>query len=108
MEINLRLHSKQSQCFLSQATEILYGGAAGGGKSHTMRVVAIAFALGVANCQIYLFRRIFSDLAKNHIEGPTGFYQLLAPLIKTRYVSVTDSEITFKNGSKIYLQTLRT
>ena len=103
MTINLELHSKQSQCFTSEATEILYGGAAGGGKSHTMRVVAIAFALSVDNCQIYLFRRVFSDLAKNHIEGPSGFAALLAPLIETRFVSISESEVTFKNGSKIYL-----
>ena len=101
--INLELHPRQSACFLSPATEILYGGAAGGGKSHTMRVIAIILALDVPNIQIYLFRRVFADLSKNHIEGASGFAALLAPLISTKYVRISESEITFKNGSKIYL-----
>jgi len=101
--INLELHPRQSACFLSPATEILYGGAAGGGKSHTMRVIAIILALDVPNIQIYLFRRVFADLSKNHIEGASGFAALLAPLIQLKYVRISESEITFKNGSKIYL-----
>lgn len=101
--IQLKLHAKQRDCFLSDATEILYGGAAGGGKSHAMRVVAVAFAFAIPGIQIYLFRRIFSDLVKNHIEGPSGFRALLAPWINSKYIRITDEEITFWNGSKIYL-----
>lgn len=101
--INLELHPRQSACFLSEATEILYGGAAGGGKSHTMRVIAIILALDVPNIQIYLFRRVFADLAKNHIEGASGFAALLSELIQSKFVRISESEITFKNGSKIYL-----
>src|SRR5260370_36489749 len=37
-QLNLNLHPKQWVAFESAATEILYGGAAGGGKSHLMRV----------------------------------------------------------------------
>lgn len=101
--INLELHPKQSACFLSEATEILYGGAAGGGKSHTMRVIAIVLALEIPNIQIYLFRRIFADLAKNHIEGASGFAALLSLFIKSKHVRISESEITFWNGAKIYL-----
>lgn len=101
--INLELHPRQSACFLSPATEILYGGAAAGGKSHTMRVVAIILALAVPNIQIYLFRRIFSDLVKNHIEGASGFAALLAPLVRAKFVRISEGEVTFKNGSRIYL-----
>ena len=36
-----KLHPKQTIAFESPATEILYGGAAGGGKSHLFRVLAI-------------------------------------------------------------------
>jgi hypothetical protein len=39
-ELDLELHPKQELAFNSLATEILYGGAAGGGKSHLMRVAA--------------------------------------------------------------------
>ena len=98
-----KLHKRQQELYFSKATEILYGGAAGGGKSHAMRLIAISYALQVPNCQIYLFRRIFSDLAKNHIEGASGFNALLIDFIKSKHVSITSEEITFWNGSKIYL-----
>ena len=101
--VNFELQKKQSLCWSSQANEILYGGAAGGGKSHAMRVIAIMFAFSVPNIQIYLFRRVFADLLKNHVEGATGFRILLAPWIKEKQVKITEEEITFSNGSKIYL-----
>ena len=98
-----KLHKRQQDLYFSKATEILYGGAAGGGKSHAMRLIAISYALQVPNCQIYLFRRIFSDLAKNHIEGASGFNALLIDFIKSKHATITSDEITFWNGSKIYL-----
>lgn len=100
---NVILHKRQQQCFESDATEILFGGAAGGGKSFTLRIIAIYYALTVPNIQIYLFRRIFSDLVKNHIEGASGFRSLLAELIESKYVRLKDDCISFSNGSKIYL-----
>ncbi len=54
MTLNLNLHAKQGEAFLSRATEILYGGAAGGGKSHLMRVAAIAWCAAVPGLQVYL------------------------------------------------------
>ncbi len=101
--IQRKLHDRQRDCFLSIATEILYGGAAAGGKSHTLREIAIAFAFAIPNIQIYLFRRLFADLEKNHVEGPSGFNALLAPWVKTKHVSITEGEITFWNGAKIWL-----
>jgi len=38
------LHPRQLLAFESRATETLYGGAAGGGKSYLMRLCAIAWA----------------------------------------------------------------
>jgi len=101
--VNFDLQEKQSICWTSPATEILYGGSAGGGKSHAMRVIAIMLAFSVPNLQIYLFRRVFADLIKNHVEGATGFRSLLAPWLKQKQVKITEEEISFQNGAKIYL-----
>lgn len=105
MTLNLNLHAKQGEAFLSRATEILYGGAAGGGKSHLMRVAAIAWCAAVPGLQVYLFRRTFPDLMKNHMNGPGSFPLLLAPWIARGLVRVnrSDNFVRFFNGSKIFL-----
>jgi len=103
--MQFELHPRQTQCFLSEATEILYGGAAGGGKSHTMRVIAIYYALSVPNIQIYLFRRLSEDLKKNHLDGASGFNVLLAEYVQAGFCRInhSTSQIIFSNGSKIHL-----
>lgn len=106
LELHLKLHQKQATAFRSEATEILYGGAAGGGKSHLMRVAAIIWCVVIPGLQVYLFRRIYDDLVKNHIEGPTGFPVLLAEWVQAKLVKINYSDLTveFWNGSKIFLQ----
>lgn len=102
--VNLTLQDKQEVAFLSPANEILYGGAAGGGKSHLMRVCAIYWCLRVANFQAYFFRRHYEDLIKNHMGGPNGFRMMLAPLVECGDVTIVEKEIRFnRNGSKIFL-----
>lgn len=103
MELNFNLHKKQGVAFKSTATEILYGGAAGGGKSHLMRIALIVWCLEIKNLQCYLFRRIRDDLISTHMEGPTGFRQLLAKLVNGGKATIVDDEVRFFNGSKIYL-----
>jgi hypothetical protein len=103
--VKLRLHERQSQAFTSPATEILYGGAAGGGKSHFLRIAAVAWCVGIPGLQVYLFRREFKDLEKNHMQGPAAFPALLAPWIDSGFVRINHSKgvISFGNGSQINL-----
>jgi hypothetical protein len=94
---------KQSVALKSIATEVLYGGAAGGGKSFFMRALAIILCGLIPGLNVYLFRRIREDLIKNHIEGTGGFPAMLAPLVVSGHVKIVDDEIRFWNGSKIFL-----
>lgn len=101
--IDLHLHAKQGFALESLATEALYGGAVGGGKSHLMRAAAIMWCGMVAGLQVYLFRRLRDDLVKNHIEGPNGFRAMLAPWVRDGLCDMVEDEIRFWNGAKIYL-----
>jgi len=79
--VQISLHERQSEAFLSPATELLYGGAAGGGKSYLLRVSGIRWCLEVPGIQVYLFRRTHPDLRANHLRGPGSLHALLGPLI---------------------------
>jgi hypothetical protein len=101
--LNLHLHPRQWTAFETAATEVLYGGAAGGGKSHLMRIAALVWCSAIAGLQVYLFRRIRDDLNKNHMEGPKGFRAMLAGWVAQGWCTIVEDEIRFWNGSKIYL-----
>ncbi|MCB7127964.1 MAG: phage terminase large subunit [Candidatus Brocadiales bacterium] len=49
------------------ARQIFYGGAAGGGKSHSLRWDAIQFCLNNPGLEAFLFRRTLGELQDNHI-----------------------------------------
>lgn len=101
--VNIEFTAKQSRAFQSTGTEILYGGAAGGGKSFFMRSLAIILCMLVPGLQVYLFRRIREDLIKNHMEGPSSFPVMLGPLVIAGFVKIIEDEIRFWNGAKIFL-----
>lgn len=102
-KLELSLHEKQGQALRCPANEILYGGAAGGGKSHLMRAAAITYCMAVPGLQAVIFRRYMPDLKKNHMEGPKSFPVLLQPLVESGHCVILQKEIRFFNGSRISL-----
>ena len=67
IEFNYKPHPAQCRLHSSPANEILFGGAAGPGKSMSLRWEAMYWMLRVPGLQVYLFRRTFPELEKNHI-----------------------------------------
>jgi hypothetical protein len=91
--------ARQWKLHNARARQILYGGAAGGGKSHATRWDAIIFALLNPGFSGYLFRRKRTELIGTHIRrikqdlGNTGLGQY----------SETRNAFEFYNGSVIYM-----
>lgn len=67
IDTGYRPQPKQVQMHICAANEILFGGAAGPGKSHALRHEGLDWALRIPGLQVYLFRRTFPELEKNHI-----------------------------------------
>lgn len=69
MQIVLPYQPQDKQKLLhgTSAKQIFYGGAAGGGKSHSIRWDAISFCLENPGLDAYLFRRTLGELEDNHI-----------------------------------------
>jgi len=57
----------QQKLHACPANEILFGGAAGPGKSHALRFEALAMCLRIPGLQASLFRRTMPELERNHI-----------------------------------------
>jgi hypothetical protein len=104
MKLNLELHPRQGDAYLSKATEILYGGAAGGGKSHLERVAPISWCREIPKLQVYLFRRTYPELWDTHMTGPTAFPSMLAPITNIGTCKIVDKDIRFANGAEIHLR----
>lgn len=103
--VQIVLQPKQQIAFTTPATEILYGGAKGGGKSYLMRASAIRWASEVPGIQIYLFRRKLPDLRRNHLQGPKSFFMMLKEHLKSGHVKydAKNNEFGFWNDSIIHL-----
>jgi len=101
----LKLEPKQGLAFQTEATEVLYGGAAGGGKSYLLRASAIRWCAEVPGIQVYMFRRTLPDLRDNHLRGPTSFHAMLEPYLATGHVRyrAVENEFEFWNGAVLHL-----
>lgn len=103
--MDIRLEPKQGVAFNTEATELLYGGAAGGMKSYFLRVSAMRWCMKVPGIQVYMFRRTLPDLRDNHLRGPTSFHVMLGEYVQSGHVKFksVENEFEFWNGSVLHL-----
>jgi hypothetical protein len=92
--VNIDITRKQKMFINATASEVLFGGAAGGGKSYGQTVDAFLFAMKYAGSKQLLLRRTFAELDKSLIRTVLSWY----PRDLYRYNSSSHT-VTFKNGS---------
>ncbi len=96
MKLSLSITKKQKQFIDATEDEVLFGGAAGGGKSYGQIVDALLFALKYPGSKQLILRRSFSELDKSLIRTSLSLYP------KEIYTFNSSSHTgRFKNGSVI-------
>jgi hypothetical protein len=84
------------------ATQIFYGGAAGGGKSRAMRAEAFSLCMANPGLESYLFRRTNKELIDNHVRPFMKEIPQILPNGEKLYTYNADNKrIQFTNGSAI-------
>lgn len=96
MELSLSVTKKQKSFIDAKEDEVLFGGAAGGGKSYGQMVDALLFALKYPRSKQLILRRTFSELDKSLIRTSLSLY----PKEIYTFNSSTHTG-KFKNGSCI-------
>lgn len=94
MEFDITL--KQKQFIEAGASEVLFGGAAGGGKSYAQLIDAFLFALQYPRSKQLILRRTFPELEKSLIRVANDIY----PRSEFRY-NASKHVGKFRNGSII-------
>lgn len=103
-EIRWNLWPKQLYALRTSATEVLFGGASSGGKSHFVRIALCTWCLSIPGLQCVLIRKKFADIESNHVEGRSGFRALLQAIVDAGEANITQDGVWFKNGSNIFFQ----
>ncbi len=94
--LNIEISPRQNAFIKATAMEVLFGGAAGGGKSYGQCVDALLFALKYPGSKQLILRRSFQELDKSIIRTVMGLY----PRELFTYNSSSHTG-RFKNGSII-------
>ena len=95
-EINLDITAKQEKFINAEADEVLFGGAAGGGKSCGQVIDAFLYAMTYKGSKQIIFRRTFPELDKSIIRTALELYpQKLFKYNSSKHTGV------FANGSII-------
>jgi hypothetical protein len=89
----------QMEFMTTDAEEVLYGGAASGGKSHALRALGVSYCLSHPGAVVVLFRRTFRELEDTHI---LRLQQELPTYIATYKASTHD--FIFPNGSILMMR----
>jgi hypothetical protein len=74
MKLSLKVTKKQKLFIDAVEAEVLFGGAAGGGKSYGQMVDALLFALKYPKSKQLILRRTFAELDKSLIRTALGLY----------------------------------
>ena len=74
ININLNITEKQRAFIKADQTEVLFGGAAGGGKSYGQVIDALLFALKYPKSKQLILRRTFAELDKSIIRTVMDLY----------------------------------
>lgn len=102
--VDYEAHPRQRAAHETYVDELLYGGAAGGGKSRFVRMEALALALEVPGSASLILRESFPDL--NRAGGMIPQFRMEVPKALGTY-NATDHIWTLRNGSTIELGYLR-
>ena len=94
--LDLNITEKQEQFIASTATETLFGGAAGGGKSYVQVIDALLYAMKYPKSKQIIFRNSYVELERSILRVMLEVY----PIGRYNYNS-TDHTFKFENGSII-------
>lgn len=99
---------RQADLIESDATEIMFGGASEGGKSHGIRLALILWCSAIPGLQCLILRKHYNDVIENHMEGENNFKILLKKAVDKKIVKITENQIRWvKTGSLITLKQCR-